>query len=112
MSLLSILQHSLGVDRYGQGEQYRDHFVAGPGHSDYETCREAERMGLMTHQENRHLVGGHIFFVTDKGRSYVAENSPPAPKLTRSQKRYQAYLDHDTGLSFGDWLRHFGSEVK
>jgi len=30
----------------------------------------------------------------------------PAPKaLTRSQKRYRAYLDSESGLSFFDWFR-------
>ncbi len=108
-AVLSILQHALGVDRYGQGNQYRCHFVAGPGHSDYETCLLATRDGLMIHKGNQHIVGGHIFYVTDKGREFVRDNSPAAPKQSASQKRYQRYLDHDSGLRFGDWLKSYGS---
>jgi hypothetical protein len=103
--LLSILQHSLGVDQYGRGEQYRSHFVAGPGHSDYETCLAAERQGLMLHYHNANVVGGHIFCVTDAGRAYVEEHSPPPPKLSQSQRRYREYLSADCGLSFGEWLK-------
>jgi hypothetical protein len=102
--LLSILQHSLGVDQFGRGRQYRDHFVAGPGHEDYETCVGATAKGLMRHFEQPNVVGGHIFIVTDAGRAHVAENSPPPPKLSRSQQRYRDYLNADCGLSFGEWL--------
>jgi hypothetical protein len=101
---LHILQHSLGVDQYGQGNMYRDHFVGGPGHSDYEACMSLAADGLMTRHENKHVVDGVIFIVTDAGRDFVRENSPPPPKLTRSQKRYHKYLDADSHLSFGDWL--------
>lgn len=30
-SLLNILQHSLGLDEYGRGTPYRNHFVTGEG---------------------------------------------------------------------------------
>ena len=102
--MLAILQHALGVDQYGCGEQYRDHFVAGPGHDDYRTCLAAAAQGLMRHYENAHVVGGHIFIVTAAGRKFVVETSPTPPKLTRSQERYRAYLKADCGLSFGEWL--------
>jgi len=35
---LEILQHSLGVDQYGRGEMYRNHFCAGA--DDEPACRE------------------------------------------------------------------------
>ncbi|MBA3053612.1 MAG: hypothetical protein FP826_01445 [Sphingomonadales bacterium] len=110
--LLEILQHSLGVDCHGQGEMYRDHFVAGPGHSDFEICLRAAANGLMTHYENPHIVGGHIFIVTDAGRDFVREKSPAALKLTRGQRRYRAFLNHDSGLNFNDWLKIYGDSVR
>lgn len=109
--LLDILQHSLGVDRHGQGEQYRDHFVAGPGHSDFDTCLDAVSRGLMRHYANPNVVGGNVFIVTQAGKVFVAEHSPPAPILTRAQRRYRAYLDHDSGLEFIEWLQSYGRAI-
>ena len=42
---LQILQHSLGLDKYGQGPVFRNHFCAGG--SDEETCRSLVEMGYM-----------------------------------------------------------------
>ena len=42
---LEILQHALGVDQYGRGEMYRNHFCAGG--DDEATCRELVEMGYM-----------------------------------------------------------------
>jgi hypothetical protein len=105
IDLLTILQHSLGVDQYGRGQQYREHFCAGPGHADFETCCEAVDKGLMVRRDGLSVVGGTMFYVTPAGRKWMAENSPKPPKLTRAQARYQRYLDADCGLSFGEWLQ-------
>lgn len=103
---LSILQHALGVDQYGRGEQYREHFVAGPGHSDYRTCMAMAAEGLMQRHVRHGLDGGSdLFVVTDAGRRFVRENSPRPPKLTRSQRRYEAWLRADCGMTFREWLR-------
>ncbi|RIV79549.1 hypothetical protein [Pelagerythrobacter aerophilus] len=112
MGLLHILQHSLGVDQYGQGEQYRNYFVTGEGSIDHPICMEAVERGLMIRRAGNALTGEmDLFHVTDAGRAYVAENSPAAPRLTASQRRYRAFLDHDCDLSFGEWLRTYGREV-
>ena len=42
---LQILQHSLGVDQYGRGRQYRDHFAAGG--EDVQICQELIALGYM-----------------------------------------------------------------
>jgi len=42
---LQILQHSLGLDEYGQGEMYRNHFCAGG--DDEGTCRALVALGYM-----------------------------------------------------------------
>ncbi len=92
--LLKILQHSLGVDEYGQGDQYRNHFATGPESTDFENCKSLCEMGLMEDLGPRQLCGGmHCFVVSPKGIDAVAFESPRPPKLTRSQKRYRDYLE-------------------
>lgn len=103
---LRILQHALGLDSFGQGSCYRNHFVTGVGSADFPACVELVGMGLMTQAPGSSISGGDdIFRVTDAGRAYAIEHSPEPPKLTRSQRRYEDYLAEDSGLSFGDWLR-------
>jgi hypothetical protein len=106
MSELHILQHALGVDQHGRGDQYRSHFVTGAGSDDHPICMALTERGLMKRWDGATLsFGGDDFFrVTDAGRAYVAEHSPAPPKLTRSQQRYQRYLDADSNLTFRDWL--------
>jgi hypothetical protein len=108
--LLHILQHSLGLDEHGlyRGERdgYRNHFVTDGDSGDGRMCRELVALGLMVEHASREITGGmSTFTVTDAGRDAVAEQSPSAPKLTRSQKRYQRFLIHDNGMSFREWLR-------
>jgi hypothetical protein len=103
---LHILQHSLGVDQHGRGDQYRSHFVTGEGSDDHPICMALVAEGLMKCRRDVQTLGGmDLFHVTEEGRRYVEVNSPPAPKLTRSQKRYAAYLNADSSMSFGDWIR-------
>lgn len=105
---LHILQHSLGVDKYGQGNQYRNHFVTGEGSTDYPDCQALVRAGLMTRQKGGRLTGGDdAFFVTEDGKQYVAANSPPAPKLSRGQQRHREWLrvSDATGETFIEFCR-------
>lgn len=112
MSELHILQHSLGLDQYGNGEMYRNHFCTGPGSSDYPICTSLVERGLMVQRAGSQLTGGDdLFFVTEAGKRFVAENSPPPPKTTRPQRRYRAFLNSETSLSFIDWMRTWGREV-
>lgn len=99
---LEILQHALGVDKYGQGEQYRNHFCAGA--DDEGTCRELVAMGYMETFTSPHLPYYNCV-VTDAGKRAMAEESPKPPILTRSQRRYREFLKADTGYSFMEWLR-------
>ena len=106
MDKLHILQHSLGVDQYGRGNQYRRHFVTGEGSIDHPVCMALVDAGLMTRCASSPMTGGDDgFLVTDAGRAWMAENSPAPPKLTRSQQRYQDYLNADCGLSFIEYCR-------
>jgi hypothetical protein len=104
---LSILQHSLGVDQYGAGQQYRNHYVAGG--CDLVVCRELTAAGSMQEHAASAITGGSPWFsVTRKGIDEVALSSPvppPPPKLTRSQLRYRQYLRSECCESFGEWLK-------
>lgn len=102
---LHILQHSLGVNQYGKGHQYRNHFCTGKGSKDFEPCKELVAKGLMKEGNGGSLIGSDsIFHVTPAGIEFVAANSPPEPKMTQSQKRYRAYLRSECSCSFAEWL--------
>jgi hypothetical protein len=105
---LHILQHSLGVDKYGRGEQYRNHFVTGPGTTDWPHCHSLAGQGLMINHGPRALCNGdHLFTVSEAGKSRMAMESPQPPKphkLTRSQNRYREFLRAETGHSFAGWI--------
>ena len=103
-SQLHILQHSLGLDRYGRGTMYRNRFVAGG--KDVALCDALTELGLMARREGSALTGDcPAFFVTDEGKRLVVALSEKPPKLTRSQRRYQQWLDADGGMSFGEYLK-------
>lgn len=105
---LQILQHSLGVDKFGQGRICRNHFCAGD--RDEGVCRELVALGYMRTWNNSDADGrtdGFPYYncsVTDAGKSAMLAESPQPPKLTRSQKQYRAFLKADTGYSFIEWL--------
>ena len=85
---IHILQHSLGVDKYGSGRQYRNHFVTDPAGADYEACISLCQIGLMASHGRSELCGGmHVFVVTDEGKKFVVTHSEQEPKLTRAQKQ-------------------------
>ncbi len=104
-TILAVLQHALGVDQFGRGHQYREHFVCGEGHHSYDACVAAVEQGLMTRREPAmYAANGSLFLVTPAGRSWMTANSPPPPKLTRSQQRYQRFLNADCSMTFREWL--------
>jgi hypothetical protein len=98
---LHILQHSLGVDQYGRGEMYRNHYVGGENQ-----CRPLVALGYMVERAASELTGGDpCFHVTEAGKRAMLAESPIPPKLTRAQERYRRFLAADTGYSFGEWLK-------
>ena len=104
--LLQILQHSLGLDEYGQGNQYRNHFVAGG--DDVRKCRELVDIGYMKERDDNGLTGGALWFsVTPQGIDAVAFESPSPPKIPRSKQRYRRFLEYgdhfDSFLDFCRW---------
>ncbi len=100
---LQILQHALGVDEFGQGKQYRNHFCAGG--ADESTCRELVSLGYMETFERSYLPSYNCT-VTQAGKDAMAAESPKPPKLTRGQIRYREFISADCGLRFGEWLKY------
>ena len=105
---LEILQHALGLDRYGQGSSTRNFFCSGA--DDEPTCRALVEAGYMVQHKTTALFPYFNVSVTAEGRSAVIEQSPKPPKRTKSQQRYQRFLDHDSGLSFREWLVYYGKD--
>ncbi|RVI16114.1 hypothetical protein CN200_16335 [Sinorhizobium meliloti] len=104
---LHILQHSLGLDQYGRGTFYRNHFVTGEGSKDHSDCMELVEAGFMTRRANIEIYGGMDFFcVTEAGKAAMLQHSPQPPKLTKGQQRYQDYLDADCSMSFIEYLKY------
>ncbi|NSX84422.1 hypothetical protein G6L86_02375 [Agrobacterium tumefaciens] len=103
---LHILQHSLGLDQYGRGTFYRNHFVTGEGSNDHADCMALVEAGYMGVRKSHPLAGGDDgFWVTEAGKRAVREHSPTPPKLTRDQQRYRDWLAYDGGMSFIDYLK-------
>lgn len=101
---LHILQHSLGLDQYGQGQMYRNHFCAGA--DDEPICRTLVDAGLMrVFAPNASPYPYYNCTVTEAGKQAVREQSPKPPKLTRSQQRYRDFLLADSGISFIEWIK-------
>jgi hypothetical protein len=107
--VLHVIQHSLGADQFGRGQQYRNYFVTGEGSIDHPICMEAVERGLMEiRRKGYELYGGDdVFAVTAEGKAWMTANSPVPPKLTRSQRRYQAYLSADCSMSFREWIDYY-----
>lgn len=110
---LEILQHALGVDKYGIPPRYsegRNHFCAGVG--DEPTCRELVALGYMVEMEPRKWLPYFNVRVTDAGKVAMREASPKPPKLSRSQQRYREFLNADSDMSFFEWMKSCGSSTR
>jgi hypothetical protein len=100
---IHILQHSLGIT---DGKiEYRNYYATDPNDAD---CLELERLGFMISRPCPIDDSLRYFHVTEAGKKVAYDNLPPPPKLTRSQKRYQRWLDLDgcTGQTFSEYIRH------
>ena len=111
---LHVLQHSLGVDQYGRGRQYRNHFVTGEQSDNWALCQSLVALGLMQDHGAQTMMGGmHCFTVTDPGKAAMASESPRPPAVSVGRGRYLKYLEEDSTVSFGEWLRRgFYKEVE
>lgn len=62
-----ILRHALGLGR--SNREYRNHFVTGPGSTDYPHCEALVESGMMRRYEGCPLTGGDpMYIVTDAGK--------------------------------------------
>lgn len=102
---LQILQHSLGADQWGNmpkrgGER---NFY---GTDDPAECSELVALGYMVELPSRSWIPETLYRVSDMGKKAMQEASPKPKKLTRSQKRYQDFLDASDawGCSFREYL--------
>ena len=100
---IELLQHTLGLSEQRR-ESYRNHFVAGNGHSDMRHLEALERAGLMERRPAPPFLhdGDIVFAATDAGR----ETAIAALPVPRKRTRYEEYLDADgcAGDSFGEFL--------
>jgi hypothetical protein len=104
---LHILQHSVGINEYGEGTRYRNHFVTSPGSKDFDDCRALVVKGFMVERPGNALSGGpdaFIFSVTTEGGAFMDAHARVRKPLTRGQQRYQSWVKADCGLTFGQWL--------
>ena len=62
-----ILRHALGLGC--SSREYRNHFVTGPGSTDYANCEDLVCAGLMTKRPGNELSGGdQVYTVTEAGK--------------------------------------------
>ena len=113
---LEILQHALGCDQYGQSAHrrgvaaHRDYF---PYNRDYYigedvAADDLASAGLMVKLKGNVATGGEpCYRVTPAGIKAMRTESPAPTKLTRSQLRYQEFLNVSDawGYSFREFLR-------
>lgn len=102
---LNTLQHSLGLNKYGQGEAYRRHYCSSPEGPDADLCLALVEKGFMVERKVSFIGDLRAFIVTADGETACRSQSPQAPKLTRSQMRYQRFLNSDTAMSFKEWFK-------
>lgn len=79
-------------------------FMAEPHDQD---CVELHRLGLLRFAgEIAWCAGDHLYYPTREGRLLISSiDDRQRVKLTRSQLRYRAYLEEDSSMTFGEWLR-------
>jgi len=104
--LLHILQHSLGLDQYGQPPEgyrgcsddefpgcYRNRFVTDPASPDGLKCEQLVADGLMARPTRQPgFIGDMVnYFVTQAGYESVRRESPRPPKVSKAKRRWRAY---------------------
>ena len=101
-----LLWHALGLSHHcGTTEPHRNHYVTGPAAG---PILDLVRGGLMEECDLRSWMeaSSRLFVVTAAGREHALRTfHEAAPKLTRSQRRYRRYLNEDSSLTFGEWLK-------
>lgn len=79
-----VMRHALGLNRGSR--EYRNHFVTGPGTTDYPHCEALVAAGLMTRRDGNQLSGGdQIYSVTDAGRAALKTPNAKATEASAAQ---------------------------
>lgn len=108
---VEVLQHALGLSQEAPGvdplarPMTRNYFCAHGGDRDAAVCEALADAGLFVRGGFCNEGADRFYHATDAGRAAALAALPPPPRLTRSQRRYRAFLRADSGLSFGEWLR-------
>jgi hypothetical protein len=119
---ISILQHTLGLDSYGQPPKgrvpcsdddfpncYRNNYCIGPECREWQTLCDLVVAGLMVDAGAKNALGGmHVFHATLAGYEAVRRHSPRPPKQTKAQRRWSHYRDVREvcpDLTFGQYLK-------
>ena len=108
---LHILQHALGCDKHGRstsrypsGDEpyFRNRYVCDPS----PLMEGLVAAGLLKDHGSQGDLSGdmHCYTVTPAGIHAMRHQSPPPPRLTRSQQRYQDWQNEDGGERFTEWL--------
>ncbi len=103
---LHILQHALGLDEFGRGSMYRNHFCAGG--DDEVICKSLVDLGYMQRHATTPTMPYYNCSVTEAGKAAVLRESPVPPKLTRGQRKYREYLKvaDCLNMTFIEWLKY------
>lgn len=101
---IGLLHHTLGLSTHRR-DPYRNHFVAGHGHSDQPDLETLVSMGLMGRSPTPKFCDpkDEVFHATDAGKA-LALRELPAPPDPQKQSQHRKWLDADTGYTFGEWL--------
>lgn len=109
-SQLHIIQHSLGLDQYGRGREYRNSFVAPKDGNDWNDLQALVTGSCMVYHGPQKIFGEmHGFQVTDWGRQKMHEQSPEPPKVSKSKQRYHEWMavgECYPDWNFIDWLKY------
>jgi len=102
---LGLIHHALGLsDPYRTAPPYRNHFVAGEGHSDNEGLARLVAAGLMTRRSHPLSGGDFLYTVTDKGINLGMKTRPAISSKKRRYRRFLSLLDCCPELTFREFL--------
>lgn len=98
---LGLLQHALGLDARRR-DPWRNHFLAGPGHSDEVELEALVEAGLMERRRAPSFCeeGDVVYVATESGRVLAVRHLPPVPRLSK----YESFMQQDCGRTFAEWL--------
>ncbi len=101
---MHILRHSLGIRDDWSGNEYRNYYATE------QNCPELEALVMTGDMRRGNIIPGGLqcYHVTEIGRAKVLsarrDVDEEMSKLSKSQRKYRAFLRADSGLSFIEWL--------